>query len=45
MNGEDLGLFLVEWGACVGCAADFNTDGFVNGEDLGVFLVAWGPCS
>ena len=45
MNGEDLGLFLVEWGACVGCAADFNADGFVNGEDLGVLLVAWGSCS
>ncbi|MDG2021133.1 MAG: GC-type dockerin domain-anchored protein, partial [Phycisphaerales bacterium] len=44
VNGQDLGLFLVEWGECAGCAADFNGDGYVNGEDLGVFLVAWGPC-
>jgi hypothetical protein len=44
VNGQDLGVFLVEWGQCADCAADLNGDGFVNGIDLGVFLVAWGPC-
>ena len=44
VNGQDLGLFLVEWGECAGCAADLNGDGFVDGGDLGAFLVAWGPC-
>jgi len=44
VNGQDLGVFLVEWGACTDCAADFNGDGTVDGIDLGLFLVAWGPC-
>jgi hypothetical protein len=44
VNGQDLGVFLVEWGQCADCAADFNGDGFVDGIDLGLFLVAWGPC-
>ena len=44
VNGQDLGVFLIEWGECAGCAADLNGDGFVDGIDLGLFLVAWGPC-
>jgi hypothetical protein len=34
VNGQDLGVFLVEWGQCTDCAADLNGDGFVNGIDL-----------
>ena len=44
IDGADLGLFLVEWGACTGCAADLTGDGFVDGADLGLLLTAWGPC-
>ena len=35
VGGEDLGLFLVQWGVCSGCSADFTGDGVVNGADLG----------
>ncbi len=45
VNGADMGLFFVQWGACTGdCSADFNGDGQVNGVDLGSFLKAWGAC-
>ena len=43
-NGNDLGLFFVDWGTCSGCQADFTGDGLVNGLDLGVFFVGWGAC-
>ena len=45
VNGQDLGVFLAEWGECADCAADLNSDGFVDGGDLGAFLVAWGDCA
>lgn len=45
VNGEDLGLFLTQWGECRSCTADLNADGQVGGEDLGLFLFAWGECS
>lgn len=44
VGGDDLGLFLVQWGACSGCSADFTGDGFVNGADLGLLIAAWGVC-
>lgn len=44
VNGEDLGLFLVQWGVCMECVADFTDDGVVNGADLGLMMVAWGNC-
>jgi len=50
VDGADLGLLLLAWGACPsapergpggGCAADLDGDGIVNGADLGVLLLAW----
>lgn len=41
VNGGDLGLLLVHWGAAGG---DLNGDGTTDGGDLGLLLGAWGPC-
>lgn len=40
VDGEDFGLFLIEWGL-FGSPADFNFDGIVNGLDLGILLGHW----
>ena len=40
----DLLDVLGSWGACPGCAADFNCDGVVGIEDLLAVLGVWGPC-
>lgn len=45
VNGEDLGLLLMQWGMCSSCSADLNGDGQVGGKDLGLFLVSWGEHS
>lgn len=44
VNGIDLAIVLVSWGACGGanCVADVNDDFIVDGVDLAVVLVAWG---
>ena len=42
VDGEDLGLFFVQWGGSG--SADFNLNGVADGEDLGVFFVGWGAC-
>ncbi|MCP4480425.1 MAG: hypothetical protein GY818_20265 [Planctomycetaceae bacterium] len=43
VNGEDLGLLLVDWGEEGDClAADLNGDQVVNGADFGLLLAAWG---
>ena len=44
-DGEDLGLFFIQWGECIECPADLNGSGQVDGEDLGLFFVGWGPCA
>jgi hypothetical protein len=46
VNGDDLGLLLGAWGACLStdCPADFDGTGIVDGDDLGVLLGAWGNC-
>ena len=45
VDGEDLGLLFVQWGACdVSCPADLSGDGNVDGEDLGLLFVPWGAC-
>jgi len=42
VNGADLGLMLIEWGACQpGCVADLTGDDLVDGADLGLMLIAW----
>lgn len=41
VNGADMGLLLVSWGPCPGCAADFNGDGIVDGADMGLLLTYW----
>jgi hypothetical protein len=41
VNGADMGLLLVSWGPCSGCAADFNGDGIVDGADMGLLLTYW----
>ena len=43
VNGQDMGLFLVEWGK-TNSPADLDGNGVVDGNDLGLFLVSWGPC-
>ncbi len=41
VDGADLGILLLNWGACEGCAADLNGDGVVDGADLGILLLNW----
>ncbi|MDZ4755626.1 MAG: hypothetical protein SGJ11_14155 [Phycisphaerae bacterium] len=41
VNGADLAVLLGAWGACTGCAADFNDDDLVNGADLAILLGGW----
>ncbi len=42
VNGSDLGILLVGWGAAGTCAAaDLNADGVVDAGDLGVLLANW----
>jgi hypothetical protein len=43
VTAADLGILLASWGACTGCAADFDGDGTVAGFDLGVLLGQWTP--
>jgi len=40
VNGEDLGMLLLAWGA-ESRAADLNADGIVGGADLGLMLLNW----
>ena len=42
VNGADLTVMLVSWGACKGCSADIVRDGLVDGSDLASFLILWG---
>ncbi|MFG0258154.1 MAG: hypothetical protein ACF8GE_09655 [Phycisphaerales bacterium JB043] len=42
VDGADLGLLLLAWGACSGCPQDLTGDGNVDGADLGILLTAWG---
>ncbi|MBU3682989.1 MAG: hypothetical protein FGM39_03050 [Phycisphaerales bacterium] len=41
VDGNDLGIMLASWGACVGCPTDMNGDGAVDGNDLGQLLGLW----
>ena len=42
VNGQDLGILLLEWGCEGTCEADLNGDDAVDGADLGIFFVAFG---
>ena len=45
VDGADLGLMLIEWGACLSpCPADLNGDGQVDGADMGLLLASWDNC-
>ncbi len=44
VDGADLGLLLLNWGACTECCADLSGGGVVDGADLGLLLLNWGPC-
>jgi len=48
VDGQDLGLLLLNWGDCPngkdGCPGDISFDGEVDGEDLGNLLLNWGEC-
>ena len=44
VDGQDIGLFFVEWGECSGCIADLDQSGVVDGEDFGILLTYWGEC-
>jgi len=44
VNGADLGVLLLNWGACptdARCIGDLNRDGNVNGADLGTLMANW----
>jgi probable HAF family extracellular repeat protein len=41
VNGADLGILLLAWGACSGCPADLDSSGEIDGADLGLLLLAW----
>ena len=41
VNGGDLTLLLISWGACSSCEADFDDSGFVDGADLVTLLSQW----
>ena len=43
VNGADLGILLVSWGAAGG-GADIDGSGVVDGGDLGLLLGGWGAC-
>lgn len=40
----DIGLLLLDFGACPGCGADLDRDGEVSGSDLSLLLLSFGPC-
>ena len=40
----DVGLVLLDTGACVGCAADIDGSGFVDSADVGLVLLNSGAC-
>ena len=45
IDGQDLGLLFVAWGACPdACPADLDGNAVVDGQDLGLLFVAWGSC-
>ena len=44
VGGEDMGLLLLDFGACTGCPADLNGDNSVGGDDMGLMLLDWGAC-
>ena len=44
VGADDLGQLLATWGACPGCAADFDEGGSVGVEDLAELLANWGNC-
>ena len=44
VNGDDLGLLVVAWGACPtqgSCEGDLDRNGMINADDLGLLLTAW----
>lgn len=44
VDGRDLGILLIEWGHCPGCASDLTGDGEVGAADLAILLASWGVC-
>jgi len=46
VDGTDLTMLMVQWGACSGegwgCRSDLNHDGTVNGIDFSALLALWG---
>jgi len=43
VNGWDLGLIVVRWGACSECSEDLDGDGVVDSADLAILLDGWQP--
>lgn len=46
-DGSDLGIVLLNWGACpggsVGCEGDIDRTGFVDAGDIAMVMLGWGP--
>lgn len=43
VDGADIGLLLLEWGAAGDGGGDLDGSGVVDGGDLGLLLLNWGP--
>jgi hypothetical protein len=44
VDSADLGLLLLDYGACAGCSSDLDDSGEVDSADLGLLLLNFGPC-
>lgn len=44
VDSADVGLVLLDTGACVSCAADMDGNGFVDSADVGLVLLNSGAC-
>ena len=44
VDSGDIGLVLLDFGPCEGCATDLDGNGVVDSGDLGLVLLDFGPC-
>ncbi len=44
VDGADLALVLLDYGACANCPSDVDANGFVDSADLALVLLEFGPC-
>ncbi|MEY2784179.1 MAG: hypothetical protein RL277_383, partial [Planctomycetota bacterium] len=44
IGSGDVGILLLDFGPCAGCASDLDADGEVTGSDIALLLLSFGPC-